>query len=130
LRQDRDTGARTDQGEREVELQPTDLPKLKLPRLCVGLRDGEVSQVAVGTEVAEGKRLPPSLIQKGSGVDQAIGILGQAILVLVGLACVVLLVFLILLTVRGIRRLVRELRTPIMPETDFYIPPSFDRSGR
>jgi Na+-transporting methylmalonyl-CoA/oxaloacetate decarboxylase gamma subunit len=63
-------------------------------------------------------------------MDQAIGILGQAILVLVGLACVVMLVFLILLTIRGIRRLVRELRTPIMPETDSYIPPSFDRSGR
>jgi hypothetical protein len=72
--------------------------------------------------------LPPSLfLQKGSAVDQAIGILGQAILVVVGLACVVMLVFLILLTIRGIRRLLRELRTPIMPETDAYIPPSFDR---
>jgi hypothetical protein len=60
-------------------------------------------------------------------MDQAIGILGQAILVLVGLACVVMLVFLILLTIRGIRRLVRDLRTPIMPGTDAYIPPSFDR---
>ena len=60
-------------------------------------------------------------------MDQAIGILGQAILVLVGLACVVMLVFLILLTIRGIRRLVRELRTPIMPETDAYISPPFDR---
>jgi hypothetical protein len=29
------------------------------------LRDGEVSQVAVGTEVAEGKRLPPSLFERG-----------------------------------------------------------------
>jgi Na+-transporting methylmalonyl-CoA/oxaloacetate decarboxylase gamma subunit len=63
-------------------------------------------------------------------MDQAVGILGQAILVLIGLACVVLLVFLILLMIRGIRRLIRELRTPIMPETDSYIPPSFDRSGR
>jgi hypothetical protein len=66
---------------------------------------------------------------KGESVDQVIGILGQAILVLVGLACVVLLVFLILLTIRAIRRLVRELRTPIMPETDSYIPPSFDKNG-
>jgi Na+-transporting methylmalonyl-CoA/oxaloacetate decarboxylase gamma subunit len=57
-------------------------------------------------------------------MDQAIGIIGQAILVLVGLACVVMLVLLILLTIRGIRRLVRELRTPIMPETDAHIPPS------
>src|SRR5215204_5002805 len=55
-----------DQGEREGELPPSHLPKLKLPKLCVGLRDGEVSQVAVGTEVAEGKRLPPSLFRRGS----------------------------------------------------------------
>jgi Na+-transporting methylmalonyl-CoA/oxaloacetate decarboxylase gamma subunit len=63
-------------------------------------------------------------------MDQAIGILGQTILVLVGLACVVLLVLLILLTIRGIRRLIRELTTSIMPETDAHIPPSFDGSGR
>jgi len=62
-------------------------------------------------------------------VDQAVGILGQAILVLVGLACVVLLVFLILLTVRAIRRLIRELRTPTSQGTDAYIPPSFDRNA-
>jgi hypothetical protein len=73
--------------------------------------------------------LPPSLL-KGSSVDQAIGILGQAILVLVGLACVVLLVFLILLTLRGIRRLVVELRTPTMPESDFIYPRRFDGSAR
>jgi hypothetical protein len=130
LRQDRDTGARTDQGEREVELQPTHLPKLKLPRLCVGLRDGEVSQVAAGTEVAEGKRLPPSLFQNGGVVDQAIGILGQAILVLVGLACVAMLVFLTLLMIRASRRIVRELRQPIMPESDFVYPRPFDGGGR
>jgi hypothetical protein len=63
-------------------------------------------------------------------VDQAIGILGQAILVLVGLACVVLLVFLILLMLRGIRRLVVELRTPTMPESDFIYPRRFDGSAR
>jgi len=63
-------------------------------------------------------------------VDQAIGVLGQAILVLVGLACVVLLVFLILLTIRGIRRLIRELKTPIMPESDFVYPRPFDGSAR
>ena len=62
-------------------------------------------------------------------MDQAVGILGQAILVLVGLACVVLLVFLILLTVRAIRRLIRELRTPTSQGTDAYIPPSFDRNA-
>lgn len=62
-------------------------------------------------------------------MDQAIGILGQAILVLVGLACVVLLAFRILLTIRAIRRLIRELRTPTSQGTDAYIPPSFDRSA-
>lgn len=62
-------------------------------------------------------------------MDQAIGILGQAILVLVGLACVVLLALLILLTIRAIRRLIRELRTPTSQGTDAYIPPSFDRSA-
>lgn len=62
-------------------------------------------------------------------MDQAIGILGQAILVLVGLACVVLLAFLILLTIRAIRRLIRELRTPTSQGTDAYIPPPFDRSA-
>lgn len=62
-------------------------------------------------------------------MDQAIGILGQAILVLVGVACVVLLAFLILLTIRAIRRLIRELRTPTSQGTDAYIPPSFDRSA-
>jgi hypothetical protein len=55
-------------------------------------------------------------------MDEAIGILGQTILVLTAIALVVVLVFVILLTIRGIRRLVRELRTPIMPETDAYIP--------
>ena len=49
---------------------------------------------------------------------------------LVGLACVVLLVFLILLTLRGIRRLVVELRTPTMPESDFIYPRPFDGSAR
>jgi Na+-transporting methylmalonyl-CoA/oxaloacetate decarboxylase gamma subunit len=63
-------------------------------------------------------------------VDQAIGILGQAILVLVGLACVAIVVFLIMLTIRGIRRLIRELKTPIMPESDFVYPRPFDGSAR
>ena len=63
-------------------------------------------------------------------MDQAIGILGQAVLILVGLALVFFLVFAILPMTKGIRRLSRELRQPVMPETDAYIPPSFDRSGR
>lgn len=63
-------------------------------------------------------------------MDQAIGILGQAILVLVGLACVAMLVFLILLMIRASRRIVRELRQPIMPESDFVYPRPFDGGGR
>lgn len=59
-------------------------------------------------------------------MDQAIGILGQAVLVLVGLALVFFLVFAILVMIKGIRRLSRELRQPVMPETDAYIPPPFD----
>ena len=38
-------------------------------------------------------------------MDQAIGILGQAVLILVGLALVFFLVFAILLMIKGIRRL-------------------------
>ena len=60
-------------------------------------------------------------------MDQAIGVIGQAVLVLVGLACLVALVFFILLTIRAIRRLVRELREPLLPPTDSFVPPSFDR---
>jgi len=43
-------------------------------------------------------------------MDQAIGVLGQAILILVGLAVVFFLVFAILLMTKAIRRLSRELR--------------------
>jgi hypothetical protein len=60
-------------------------------------------------------------------MDQAIGILGQAVLVLTGLVLMVLLVFLFLIVVRAIRRLVHELRQPLMPDTDSYLPQSFDR---
>jgi hypothetical protein len=63
-------------------------------------------------------------------VDQAIGILGQAVLILVGLALVFFLVFAILLMTKAIRRLSRELRQPVMPESDFIYPRSFDGSGR
>jgi hypothetical protein len=51
-------------------------------------------------------------------MDQAIGIVGQAVLILVGLALVFFLVFAILLMIKGIRRLTRELRQPIMPDSD------------
>lgn len=45
-------------------------------------------------------------------MDQAIGIIGQAVLVLTGLVLMVLLIFLLLIVVRAIRRLVHELRQP------------------
>jgi hypothetical protein len=57
-------------------------------------------------------------------MDQAIGILGQAVLTLVGLALVFFLVFAILLMIKGIRRLTREIRQPIMPDSDFIYPPA------
>jgi hypothetical protein len=63
-------------------------------------------------------------------MDQAIGVLGQAVLILVGLALVFFLVFAILLMTKGIRRLTRELRQPIMPDSDFIYPQPFDGSGK
>ena len=61
-------------------------------------------------------------------MDEAIGILGQTILILVGLAVVFSLVFAILLMTKAIRRLSRELREPTMPSSDFIYPEPFDRS--
>ena len=63
-------------------------------------------------------------------MDQAIGILGQAILILVGLTVVFFLVFAILLMTKAIRRLSRELREPTMPQYDFIYPEPFDGRGR
>jgi hypothetical protein len=63
-------------------------------------------------------------------MDEAIGILGQAILILVGLAVVFFLVFAILLMTKAVRRLSRELREPTMPQSDFIYPEPFDGRGR
>ena len=62
-------------------------------------------------------------------MDEAIGVLGQTILVLVALAMVVVIVFFVLVVVRAIIRVLRELRphSPLLPPTDAYIPQSFDR---
>jgi hypothetical protein len=62
-------------------------------------------------------------------MDEAIGVLGQAILVLVGLALVVAIIFFVLFLVRAIIRILRELRPhrPALPPTDAYIPQGFDR---
>ena len=63
-------------------------------------------------------------------MDEAIGILGQAILILVGLTVVFFLVFAILLMTKAVRRLSRELREPTMPQSDFIYPEPFDGRGR
>jgi hypothetical protein len=63
-------------------------------------------------------------------VDATIGIIGQAILILVGLALVVAIIFFVLVVVRAIIRILRELHPhrPALPPTDAYIPQAFDRS--
>jgi small neutral amino acid transporter SnatA (MarC family) len=59
-------------------------------------------------------------------MDATIGILGQTILVLISIALVVAIVFFILRTTLAIRRLIGELKAPILPPTDSYIPRPFD----
>jgi hypothetical protein len=63
-------------------------------------------------------------------MNEAIGVLGQTILVLVALALVVVIVFFVLVVVRAIIRILSELRPhhrPVLPPTDAYVPQSFDR---
>jgi TRAP-type mannitol/chloroaromatic compound transport system permease small subunit len=62
-------------------------------------------------------------------VNATIGILGQAILMLVALALVVIIVFFVLVVVRAIVRIIRDIRLhrPALPPTDAYIPRGFDR---
>ena len=60
-------------------------------------------------------------------MDQAIGILGQAILILTAFACLLALVFFVLVEIRAVARIIRQLRDQSnMPHTDAYIPPPFD----
>jgi hypothetical protein len=65
----------------------------------------------------------------GQNVDATIGILGQAILILVAIALVVAIIFFVLVLVRAIIRILRELRPhrSALPPTDAYIPQGFDR---
>jgi hypothetical protein len=65
----------------------------------------------------------------GGAMDQVIGVIGQAILILVGLALLVVLVFFVLLVVRAILKLARELQPSraVLPPTDAYIPQGFDQ---
>jgi hypothetical protein len=60
-------------------------------------------------------------------MDQAVGIIGQAILVVVGLVLLAFLLLVLLAIIRAIRRLLRDIRTPLLPESDFYVPEPFDR---
>jgi hypothetical protein len=63
-------------------------------------------------------------------MEQAISVIGQAILVLAGLAVVAALVVFIFACARAVKRLARDLREPTMPYTDAEVPPAFDRPGR
>jgi hypothetical protein len=71
----------------------------------------------------------PSFGRGLSNVDATIGILGQAILILVAIALVVAIIFFVLVLVRAIIRILGELRPhrPALPPTDAYIPQGFDR---
>jgi hypothetical protein len=60
-------------------------------------------------------------------VAEAIGVLGQAVLVLTALVLAAFLLWLFLVVVRAIRRLIRELREPLLPYSDSVVPPPFDR---
>jgi hypothetical protein len=60
-------------------------------------------------------------------MDQAIGIIGQAVLVVMGLVLLAFLSLIFLALVRAIKRLLHDLRQPLMPYTDAYIPESFDQ---
>jgi uncharacterized YccA/Bax inhibitor family protein len=63
-------------------------------------------------------------------MDQAIGIIGQAVLILVGLAVMAALVVFIFACIRATKRLMHDLRAPNLPYTDAHVPPPFDRPGR
>jgi hypothetical protein len=65
-------------------------------------------------------------------MDAAIGILGQTILILVAFACLLGLVFFVLVEIRWVVRIIRQLRgvQSNLPPTDAYIPESFDRMRR
>jgi hypothetical protein len=60
-------------------------------------------------------------------MDQAIGIIGQAVLVVMGLVLLAFLLLLLFAIIRAIKRLLRDLRQPLLPPTDAYIPEPFDQ---
>jgi hypothetical protein len=93
---------------------------------------GKSDLAAVGNRGGEGKRCPGSLyiettLTEGEiTLDQAMGIIGQAVLLLTGVCLVILLVLLCLVGIKAIRRLLRELRQPLLPPVDSYVPRPFD----
>ena len=65
-------------------------------------------------------------------MDETIGIIGQAVLVVMGLALLAVVVYFLLFMTRAIVRLCRDIwpPKPIQPYTDAYIPEAFDRMRR
>jgi hypothetical protein len=65
-------------------------------------------------------------------VDEAVGIIGQAVLVVVGLALLAVLVLFLLWSIRLGVKLCRDIwpPKPNMPYTDAYIAEPFDRMRR
>jgi hypothetical protein len=60
-------------------------------------------------------------------MDQAIGIIGQAVLVVMGLVLLAFLLLILLAIIRAIRRMLRDIRQPLLPYTDSYVPEPFDQ---
>ena len=58
---------------------------------------------------------------------QVISIIGQTILILIGMGLVFSLILFNIAGVRALRKLGEELRDSNLPETDSYIPKPFDR---
>jgi hypothetical protein len=65
-------------------------------------------------------------------VDEAIGIIGQAVLIVVGLGLLAALVLFLLWSIRLGVKLCRDIwpTKPNMPYTDAYVPEAFDRMRR
>jgi hypothetical protein len=61
-------------------------------------------------------------------MEQTIGVLGQAVLVLTALVLLVFLCWALMIGVREIKKQWREIRRlSNLPYTDAYLPPPFDR---
>lgn len=58
---------------------------------------------------------------------EAISLIGQAVPVVMGLVLLAFLSLVLLAVIRAIRRILREIRQPLMPESDLYVPEPFDR---